>query len=94
MGFFRSRFHPKYWIDSYRQESECKKVRSGMLVKAMMKRDIDISNSVLTRECFTDMEAGLGSGVKNLLFLGRSTEADEFKDIRHPSEATPYFGVF
>jgi D-glycero-D-manno-heptose 1,7-bisphosphate phosphatase len=66
--------HPVHGIGQYQRESEDRKPRPGMLLRAAAEHGIDLARSVLVGDRCTDLEAGNAAGVPNLFLFG-TTEA-------------------
>lgn len=64
-----SPYHPKATVENYRQDSDCRKPRSGMLLKAQLKYDIDFSQSYIIGDRLTDIYAGKSVGCKGIQLL-------------------------
>lgn len=63
------------------QGCECRKPKPGMILKAQAEFDIDLANSILIGDNFTDMQAGQNAGIKELCLVKKACEqTSEFKD--------------
>lgn len=63
------------------QGCECRKPKPGMILKAQAEFDIDLANSILIGDNFTDMQAGQNAGIKGLCLVKKAYEqTSEFKD--------------
>ena len=63
------------------QGCECRKPKPGMILKAQAEFDIDLANSILIGDNFTDMQAGQIAGIKRLCLVKKACEqTSEFKD--------------
>ena len=63
------------------QGCECRKPKPGMILKAQAEFDIDLANSILIGDNFTDMQAGQNAGIKRLCLVKKACEqTSEFKD--------------
>jgi D-glycero-D-manno-heptose 1,7-bisphosphate phosphatase len=63
--------HPTAGIGRYRIESEFRKPRPGMILKAATEHGLDLSQSVLIGDHLTDIQAGLAAGVGRNILLGQ-----------------------
>ena len=60
--------HPVAGIGQYKQDCECRKPKPGMILKAALRHNNDLSQSVLVGDKMSDIQAGLASGIeKNIL---------------------------
>jgi D-glycero-D-manno-heptose 1,7-bisphosphate phosphatase len=62
--------HPQGAVPAYTRESFWRKPRSGMILEAAIKMDIDLSCSVLLGDQERDIESGRAAGVGLCLLLG------------------------
>ncbi|WP_419805696.1 D-glycero-alpha-D-manno-heptose-1,7-bisphosphate 7-phosphatase [Terriglobus sp.] len=69
-----SPFHPEHGLGDYRRDTECRKPKPGMLLRAAAEHGIDLAASVLVGDRCSDIEAGAAAGVPHR-FLLRGTEA-------------------
>jgi len=60
-------YHPEGAITKYRRESDCRKPKPGMLLKAADEMDIDLGRSWCIGNNNNDIEAGLRAGCKTIL---------------------------
>ena len=68
-----SPFHPEHALGEYRRDTECRKPKPGMLLRAAAEHGIDLAVSVLVGDRCSDIEAGSAAGVPHR-FLLRGTE--------------------
>lgn len=62
-------YHPSDGIGKFLKDSNDRKPKPGMLIKAQKKYDIDMTKSVLIGDKISDIEAGVAAGVKtNILY--------------------------
>jgi D-glycero-D-manno-heptose 1,7-bisphosphate phosphatase len=59
--------HPFAVIDEYRKNCECRKPRTGMLLKAAKELDIDLSDSWVVGDGVNDVISGTKAGCKTVL---------------------------
>ena len=64
-----SPFHPKATIEAYRKDSDCRKPRAGMFLKAQEKLDIDFKQSFVIGDRLTDIYAGKSVGCIGIQLL-------------------------
>jgi D-glycero-D-manno-heptose 1,7-bisphosphate phosphatase len=55
--------HPEHGVGNYRRDSEYRKPRPGMLLRAAEEMGIDLKRSVMVGDKATDMEAARAAGV-------------------------------
>ena len=61
-GFFFCPHHPQAALPEYRRDCECRKPRSGLLLRARNALGIDLAASVMIGDRMTDIEAGARAG--------------------------------
>ena len=59
--------HPNATDPAYRQICECRKPRPGLLLSAAKEHDIDLSQSFMIGDRFSDIVAGQSAGCKSIL---------------------------
>ena len=64
-------YHREGVIEKYRKESDCRKPKPGMLLKASKDLDIDLSDSWMIGDQPRDIAAGISAGCKTIL-LGKN----------------------
>jgi D-glycero-D-manno-heptose 1,7-bisphosphate phosphatase len=69
-GVYYCPTHPQHGIGNYRTDSEMRKPRPGMLLKAAREHTIDLPGSVLVGDRVSDIEAGIAAGVVSNFLLG------------------------
>jgi len=65
--FFFSPFHQDGIIEKYKINSEDRKPGTGMIAKAIAKYNIDLKESYLIGDSFTDMKCAENAGLKKIL---------------------------
>jgi D-glycero-D-manno-heptose 1,7-bisphosphate phosphatase len=60
-------YHPDGAVKKYRKESDFRKPKPGMLLKAAEEMDLDLGQSWCVGNSISDMEAGLRAGCKTIL---------------------------
>ena len=75
-------YHPSEGKGDYLKDSEDRKPKPGMLLKAIEKYKISIENSFMVGDSFSDIKAGQKAGVKSILVrTGHGqTELNELKE--------------
>lgn len=73
-GIYFCPFHPVHGIGPYKVDSEDRKPKPGMILKALRELAIDPARSVLIGDRISDMEAGKKAGVGTLLYLNEIDE--------------------
>ncbi|HWE92970.1 MAG TPA: HAD family hydrolase [Tepidisphaeraceae bacterium] len=61
-------FHPEAAVERYRQESELRKPKPGMILQAAEKLALDLSRSWVIGDAPRDIEAGHTAGCRTILF--------------------------
>jgi len=61
-------FHPDAAVEAYRQDSDLRKPKPGMLLQAARALDLDLSRSWLVGDAPRDIEAGHAAGCRTILF--------------------------
>lgn len=61
-------YHPEAPVERYRQDSELRKPRPGMILQAAQRLDLDLSRSWLVGDAPRDIEAGRTAGCRTILF--------------------------
>lgn len=65
--FDYSPFHPDATLDQYRQDSDCRKPKPGMLLRSAAKLGLDLTRSWLVGDRRTDLVAGAAAGCRTIL---------------------------
>ena len=66
-GIYYCPYHPEGVIAKYRRESEFRKPGSGMLLQAAEDMDIDLEQSWMVGNSYSDITAGAGAGCRTIL---------------------------
>jgi D-glycero-D-manno-heptose 1,7-bisphosphate phosphatase len=83
--FYYCPHHPEGTVEKYTKECACRKPEIGMLKKAELELDIDLSQSFMVGDKLSDIEVGKSAGCKTVL-IG-SGEADcVAKDLYEAAE--------
>jgi D-glycero-D-manno-heptose 1,7-bisphosphate phosphatase len=61
-------FHPEGTIEQYRQDSELRKPKPGMILQAAEKLNLDLGRSWVVGDAPRDIEAGKAAGCRTILF--------------------------
>jgi D-glycero-D-manno-heptose 1,7-bisphosphate phosphatase len=70
---YYSPFHPIHGLGEYKKDDESRKPRPGMIHQAVNEFGLNLSESVLIGDKYTDIEAGQSAGVRtNILYIGNS----------------------
>ena len=84
-------FHPEAMVEEYRKDSELRKPRPGMILKAAHEMELDLTASWVIGDAARDIEAGAAAGCRTILyhdsFVPASAAAAE------PSAVRPDFEV-
>jgi len=79
-----SPFHPVHGLGEYKKDHETRKPRPGMILQAVKEFNINIEESVLIGNNFSDIMAGINAGIKNnIQFTQSHTKNEEFKEYYH-----------
>lgn len=87
-GVYFSPFHPKHGIGGYKKETDCRKPRPGMLMRAAQEHGLDLSRSLMIGDRCSDIAAAAAAGVP-ARFLLSGTESSacpaepHFRQISH-----------
>ena len=76
-------YHPEGVIEQYRQESDCRKPKPGMLLAAAREMEIDLGKSWMIGDTERDVEAGRSAGCRTILI---STTRSEYG---YPEKSRP-----
>jgi D-glycero-D-manno-heptose 1,7-bisphosphate phosphatase len=82
-------FHPEATVEAYRQESDLRKPKPGMICAAAEALALDLSRSWLVGDAPRDIEAGKAAGCRTILFKDTSLAASPAANAE--SNATPDF---
>jgi D,D-heptose 1,7-bisphosphate phosphatase len=83
-GFYYCPHHPQGKIEPYAIDCDCRKPKSGLLLKAATELKIDLSASWMIGDILNDIEAGNSAGCKSILIdIGNETEW-LMNEIRRP----------
>ncbi|HZP03263.1 MAG TPA: HAD family hydrolase [Terracidiphilus sp.] len=66
-AFYFCPHHPNATIKAYRTTCECRKPRPGMMIKAAVDYNLDISRSVMIGDTTQDVLAGIQAGLSTIL---------------------------
>lgn len=63
-------YHPEHGLGVYKKDSNLRKPKPGMILRAAIDFNIDLGESLLIGDKLTDIQAGLSAGIgNNLLFI-------------------------
>jgi D-glycero-D-manno-heptose 1,7-bisphosphate phosphatase len=81
---YYSPFHPVYGLGDYKRNDEMRKPRPGMINKAKVEYGLDLWDSVLIGDSYTDIQAGQSAGVRTNILFDEQNEAElEFTGTYH-----------
>lgn len=83
-GFYYSPYHIEGSVKEYAVHSDCRKPGSGMLLKAAIDLQIDLSASWMIGDTLNDVEAGNRAGCRSILL------ADATPVIEHTNKRPSY----
>lgn len=66
---FHCPYHPRHGVGEFKKESPDRKPAPGMILQAVKKFDVDLTQSVLVGDKLSDIEAGISAGVACNLLL-------------------------
>lgn len=69
-------------VEAYRQDSDLRKPKPGMLVKASLERNIDLGASWMIGDSLTDVQAGRAAGCRTILIAAEDADASD--NGQHP----------
>lgn len=68
-GIYYSPYHTEGTIEEYKIESDLRKPRIGMVLKAREEHSIDLNSSFFIGDTYTDMKTAQNAGLKKILVL-------------------------
>lgn len=75
-GVYFSPYHPVQGIGHYKQETECRKPKPGMLLQAAREHHLNLEKSVMIGDRCSDIQAAAAAGVPmRLLLFGTESAA-------------------
>ncbi|MEW6303816.1 MAG: HAD family hydrolase [Verrucomicrobiota bacterium] len=66
-AFYVSPFHPNANLPAYRRDSDCRKPRPGLLLRAAVERQLDLRASFMIGDRISDVIAGHRAGCRTVL---------------------------
>lgn len=79
--------HPKAVTADLKIACDCRKPKPGLIEKAALENDIELTSSVFLGDNVTDLEAGNTAGCKTILFLHKMDLPDKVKrNYAHPTK--------
>ena len=82
-------FHPEGNVEGYIQDSDLRKPKPGMLLKAAADLDLDLADSWMVGDSSRDIEAGQRAGCRTILVRRQQQKSDDRLD----EDATPDYAV-
>ena len=73
-------YHPVYGIGRYKYDSPDRKPKPGMLLRAQVDLNLDLTSSILVGDKALDMEAGRAAGVGTRILLNPGTAEIEVQE--------------
>jgi D-glycero-D-manno-heptose 1,7-bisphosphate phosphatase len=67
--------HPQADLPAYRVECDCRKPRSGLLLRAAREQGLDLAASYMIGDRITDIAAGAGAGCRTVLVRSPASDA-------------------
>ena len=67
-------YHPTKGIGNYKIDSPLRKPYPGMINKAALDLEINLSESIMVGDNLTDMQAGESAGINKLFLYGKTSE--------------------
>lgn len=74
-------FHPERGVGPYRRESEDRKPKPGMILKASDEFTLNLDASILIGDKDSDVQAGRSAGVGTLLLMPKKYETQPAQDV-------------
>ena len=75
--------HPEHGVGQYKIDCECRKPKSGMILKIAKDYDIDLETSVLVGDKTSDIEAGKSSKIKNNILIKSEYQKEfDFENLK------------
>jgi len=62
--------HPEMGVNEYLRHCDCRKPAPGMIRKAELEHSIDLKNSILIGDHFSDVKAANAAGIKTAILIG------------------------
>jgi D-glycero-D-manno-heptose 1,7-bisphosphate phosphatase len=81
-GVYCCPYHPEHGLGDYRRDHEDRKPGPGMILRAARDLDIDLTQSILVGDRYTDIEAAHAAGVPQA-FLVSGTEEEGMCPLPH-----------
>ncbi len=79
-------------VKKYSVNCSCRKPKPGLLIKAQEKYQIDLANSVLFGDRYSDLEAGKAAGISNNYLVNRNVKFTPDKRVfKNLLSATDHF---
>ncbi|MBS1813504.1 MAG: HAD family hydrolase [Acidobacteria bacterium] len=75
-GVYFSPYHPVHGIGDYKQDTDCRKPKPGMLLKAAREHGLDLSRSVMVGDRCSDIAAAANAGVPMRVLLKGTGSAE------------------
>ena len=72
-GIYYCLHHPDGSVLEYRMDCDCRKPKSGLLIKASQEHNIDLSSSYMIGDRFIDIQAGQAAGCKSIFVESPAT---------------------
>jgi D-glycero-D-manno-heptose 1,7-bisphosphate phosphatase len=77
--------HPEGTVEPYRLDCECRKPKTGLLERAAIEHNLDLTSSFIVGDKYLDMETGFRAGTRTVLVLtgyGNEQYASQSKSWR------------
>lgn len=68
-AFYFCPHHPDFGNQDYKKDCECRKPKPGMILQAVEEHRIDLSNSIMIGDKFTDVKTGKNLNLLSILVL-------------------------
>jgi D-glycero-D-manno-heptose 1,7-bisphosphate phosphatase len=83
-GFYYCPHHPDGTIEYFKVNCDCRKPKPGLILKAAIDMDIDLSSSWMIGDILNDVEAGKKAGCKTILIDNGNETEWEMNEYRSP----------
>lgn len=83
-GIYYCPHHPEHGVHPYKQECECRKPHPGLIKKAEKDLDIDLSQSWMIGDKYSDVLAGKRAGTKTIFVTSGRGQEEKKKLVEKP----------
>lgn len=76
-------YHPVHGIGKYKKDAFCRKPNPGMILKAKKEFNINLTESILVGDKFTDILSGKNAGLNKLVLIKNDIKKHKKQDIEN-----------